>query len=73
MEGPKPETNKEVILSKINQKLAGLGSTMKWHRPPEFFPEYETLSGKTILMVDDTQGVIEAYVPSLVRQRSREA
>lgn len=66
MEAPNLETNKEAILGKINQKLAALGSKSEWLRSPEFFPEYEMLKGKTILMVDDIKEVIEGFVPDLM-------
>lgn len=66
MEASKLETIEDIVLSKINQRLSELGSTAKWRRPPGSFREYEVLKGKTILMVDDIQGVIEGFVPDLM-------
>ena len=53
-------------IDKINLILKELGSTAKWKRAPEKIDGTEVLKNKTIVMVDDVQGVLEAFVPDLV-------
>ena len=53
-------------LDKINAILKDLGSSAKWKRAPEHIEGAELLREKTIVMVDDEQQVLEAFVPDLV-------
>lgn len=53
-------------IDKINLVLKELGSTAKWKRAPEKIEGAEVLKDKTIVMIDDVQGVLEAFVPDLV-------
>ena len=61
-----PEVQKEVLLEKINQTLANLGSTSKWKEAPEFLKEYEPLKDKTIVMIDDVLNILENLAPHLI-------
>ncbi|MEK7608325.1 MAG: hypothetical protein AAB495_01995 [Patescibacteria group bacterium] len=63
---PNVESQPPDILERINTALAGLGSTAKWKRAPKFEQEYNPLRGKTVIMVDDAQGVLEAFAPTLM-------
>ncbi|MDO8669651.1 MAG: hypothetical protein Q7K65_05145 [Candidatus Buchananbacteria bacterium] len=65
-ESPEKMELKPDLLEKINQALKELGSTLKYKRAPEFKKEYESLAGKTIVMVDDIVDVIEAIMPDLM-------
>ncbi len=60
------EAEQAAILDKINSALQELGSTSKWIRAPDFFPEYESLRNKKIVMVDDVINVLENYAPDLL-------
>lgn len=53
-------------IDRINFVLKELGSTAKWKRAPEKIEGTEVLKDKTVVMVDDVQGVLEAFVPDLV-------
>ena len=53
-------------LNKINTALADFGSELEYLKPPEFQPEYESLRGKKVVMVDDVFGVIENILPEIV-------
>ena len=53
-------------IEKINATLQELGSTAKWKRAPERIPGTEALKDKTIVMVDDESGVLEAFIPDLM-------
>lgn len=61
-----PEEYRAVLLEKINQILADLGSTGKWRKLPESFAEYEALRGKKIVMVDDVKMLLENFMPILM-------
>jgi CheY-like chemotaxis protein len=54
------------LIDKINSTLENLGSTAKWKRAPEKIEGAEILKDKKIAMVDDEQGVLEAFVPDLM-------
>lgn len=53
-------------IDKINATLKELGSTAKWKRAPERIEGTEVLKDKTVAMVDDERGVLEAFVPDLM-------
>ena len=57
---------KQDQLNKINTALADFGSELEYLKPPEFQPEYESLRGKKVVMVDDVFGVIENILPEIV-------
>ncbi len=70
-----PEKNKKHIkteapdtemVGKINAVMAKLESSLRWKMAPEDRPEYASLKGKKILMVDDSFDVLESYAPELV-------
>ena len=54
------------LIDKINSTLENLGSSSKWKRALEIIEGTEILRDKTIAMVDDEQGVLEAFVPDLM-------
>ncbi|MDO8575655.1 MAG: hypothetical protein Q7R78_03080, partial [bacterium] len=60
-----PESNREVLVNKINSLFETLGSFMRWKKTPEFLAEYEPLKGKKIILLDDVQGVLEGFIPFL--------
>jgi hypothetical protein len=55
------------LLDMINAKVAELGSTAQWMKAPESHPEYASLAGKTVVMVDDSDRVLQNYVPDLMK------
>ncbi len=50
----------------INATLKELGSTAQWKKAPERIPGTESLKDKSVVMVDDERGVLEAFVPDLM-------
>ena len=60
------DVNQTVVLQKINEALAALGSKDKWLKAPEQLPEYEALKGKRIVLVEDVKGVIENLLPEYI-------
>ncbi len=54
------------VLELVNNALEKLGSKMKYIKAPEYFPEYDALKGKKIIMIDDAFGVLENILPELV-------
>lgn len=63
---PQPERLNSEVLDKINNAVSKLGSRMKWARPPQNLPEYEPLSGKKVMMIDDVAIVLENIIPDLM-------
>lgn len=61
-----PETQKTILLEKINTALSELGSTSKWKRAPDFLEGYVPLKDKTVVMVDDLKMILEQMVPYLL-------
>lgn len=61
-----PETQKSILLEKINAVLSELGSTSKWRKAPEFLDGYAPLKDKTVVMVDDLKTILEQMVPYLL-------
>ncbi len=57
---------KNALLERVNAALAGLQSTAKYKRLLDAVPGCEALRGKTILMVDDVQDVLESFVSPLM-------
>jgi len=55
-----------VLLDKINTAIKELGGGAKWKRTPEHLDGTEVLKDKTVVMVDDEIGVLEAFVPNLM-------
>lgn len=67
METDKDQENHQAfLLDKVNAALRELGSTAQWKRAPEFLKEYEPLRGKTVLLVDDVNDVLQAIMPELI-------
>lgn len=54
------------LVDKINEALKELGSTARWTKAPEFLKEYRPLKDKTIVLVDDVDMVLKAFVPGLM-------
>ena len=62
----KVESREEDLLQRINRALKELGSSSKWLKLPKFLPDYESLRGKKILLVDDVVEVVESLIPDLM-------
>lgn len=62
----KQEPDKALLLDKINAVLADLGSDAKYLKLPKDCPEYKSLKGKKILMLDDIDRLLEAFLPDLI-------
>lgn len=60
------EPNKTLLLEKINKALLEIGSKAQYLKVPEDYPEYQTLKGKKVLMLDDVKGLLEAFIPDLM-------
>ena len=54
------------LLDKINSLLAELGSSAKWVELPDFNPEYSSLQGKSITIVEDSVDILKNQLPDLV-------
>ena len=54
------------LIDRINGKLEALGSGMKWKKAPEIIEGAEILKDRIVAMVDDEQGVLEAFIPDLM-------
>lgn len=55
-----------MLLDKINETLALLESKARYLKVPEDYPEYQSLKGKKILMLDDIERLLEAFLPDLM-------
>lgn len=60
------ESDKNLLLEKINMTLSELGSKAKYLKLPRDLEEYKPLKGKKVLMLDDVQGLLEAFIPDLM-------
>jgi CheY-like chemotaxis protein len=65
---PNPTLNTESNpnLELVNSALRKLGSKLEYIKSPDYFPEYDKLKGKKIIMIDDVFMVLENILPDLV-------
>jgi hypothetical protein len=56
-----------VLLDRANELLEQIGSTGRLLEVPEDHPDYASLKGKSVMMVDDTKRLLENFIPDLVR------
>ena len=61
-----PGSKEMPLIEKINRTLREIGSESRWKRPPEAIRGCEVLNDRTLVMVDDTQDVLEAFAPDLL-------
>ncbi len=54
------------LTNKVNEALEKLGSTSRWNDAPKSLENTESLLGKSVVMVDDMEGVLEGFAPYLV-------
>lgn len=60
------ERSPEELLECINHALKDMGSTMRYKKIPDAFPGCESLKGKHITMVDDSNRVLEGFLAELM-------
>jgi DNA-binding NarL/FixJ family response regulator len=61
------------VLQSINTALKRLGSRLEYLKAPDYFPEYEFLKDKKIIMIDDVFMILENILPDLVVASGRNA
>lgn len=61
-----PDPHQMALLENVNAVLKQLGSGNQWNSPPDNHKAYAPLKGKKLLFVDDTQELLEQFMPYFV-------